>query len=71
MTIDFLLSKIQINEHLILIYLLLHHLGAENHHLGSRVLDLKLPDDRGSVVCDKELLEVVDDHLLNVRNIVD
>ena len=46
-------------------YLLFHHLGAENHHLGCRVFHLELSDDGGRVVGHEELLEVIDDHLAN------
>ena len=45
--------------------LLLHHLRAENHHLGGRVFHFELSDDGGRVVGHEELLEVIDDHLAN------
>ena len=47
------------------IYLLFHHLRAENHHLGGRMFHFELSDDGGCVVGHEELLEMVDDHLAN------
>ena len=46
-------------------HLLFHGLGCHNDHLGCWVLYLKLIKDCGCIVCDKQLFQMVDYHLVH------
>ena len=48
-----------------MVYLLLLHVSGHHDHLGSRMDDIKLADDGGSIVRHEELVVLVNHHLVH------